>query len=117
MSGDTFNTGFAGSVGPGSQSHGTTFNVDQRSVLQQVDLGALATDLVKLRMAMGSQAADTQQYQAVAAISGAQDAAEKGDRSTVAAKLKEAGHWAFDVATKISTTVAAEAVKKSMGWG
>lgn len=115
VSGDTYNTRNAGAVGPGAQAMNTTITENYGAMLGGIDVKILADELDDLRRAMSAEAGSTSQFEAVAAISGAQDAAKKGETSSVVTKLKGAGQWAVDVATKIGTTIAAEAIKKSMG--
>jgi hypothetical protein len=66
---------------------------------------------------MKSEAEDTGHYEAIAAISAAEDAAKNGDQTTTLAKLRAAGSWALDVATKIGVSIASEALKKAIGLG
>ena len=66
---------------------------------------------------MRKQAQSTTQFEAITAVSGAQDAARANQPSTVIEKLKSAGGWALDVATRIGVSVAAEAIKKASGLG
>ena len=82
-----------------------------------VDLSALAAQLGSLKQAMRAEAQDTSHFEAVAAISAAEDAAKKTDGSTTFAKLKTAETWAFETATKIGISVAAEALKKAIEFG
>jgi hypothetical protein len=79
------------------------------------NLTALAQDLAKLKTELGAQAKDAEHFEAAAAIAKAEDAAKNNDGPTVFDYLKKAGNWALDTATKIGTTVAVEALKKSLG--
>jgi hypothetical protein len=79
------------------------------------NLADLARELDALRSAMRSQASDTEHDIAIGAIAAAGVAAAKGDGPTALAKLKDAGKWAFDVATKIGVSVAAAALKTALG--
>jgi hypothetical protein len=117
MTGDTFITRNAGAVGPHATAHNTTITEHHGAPLAGVDLSALAVQLGSLKQAMKADAQDTSHFEAVAAISAAEDAAKKNDGSTTFAKLKTAGNWAFETATKIGVSVAAEALKKTIGLG
>lgn len=118
MSGDVYNTRNAGAVGPNAQATNTTITENYGSILQDVDLQALAPQLAQLKREMLKKVdGTTDQLAAIAAISAAEDAARKSERSTVAEKLKRAGIWAFDVASKIGVSVAAEALKEAIGLG
>jgi len=45
----------------------------------------------------------------------AEDAARNGNKNKVCNHLKSTGKWAFETTTKIGTSVAAAAIKTSMG--
>jgi hypothetical protein len=79
------------------------------------NLGALAQDLAKLKTELGTQAKDAEHFEAAAAVAKAEDAAKKNDGPRAFDYLKKAGGWALDIATKIGTTVAVEALKKAIG--
>jgi hypothetical protein len=79
------------------------------------NLSALAADLGKLKTELGAQAKESEHFKAAAAIAEAEEAAKKNDGPGVFDYLKKAGNWALDVATKIGTTVAMEALKKAVG--
>ena len=117
MAGDTFITRNAGAVGPKSTAHHTTFIESYGTPLEGIDISTLAEQLRLLKQAMSSEAQDTDQFEAVAAVSAAEDAAKKRDGAAIVAKLKAAGSWAFETATKIGVSVAAEAIKKALGLG
>jgi hypothetical protein len=51
----------------------------------------------------------------VSEVAKAEQAAKTGNGAKALEYLKSAGKWAFDTAKKIGTSVAAEAIKKSMG--
>lgn len=52
---------------------------------------------------------------AIGAVATAEAAAKTGNGPKALEYLKKAGNWAFDVATKIGTDIAAAALKSSMG--
>jgi len=102
-------------VNPGAQA--SNFNVDQtfNEASQGVDLGELALALVALRKALQTEPDSPEKPMAIAAVTAAEDAAKRQDGPSALQHLKSAGKWAFDVATKIGTTVAAKAIQMAMG--
>lgn len=113
--GDEYNTGQAGAVGPQAHAHDMTFNQIGGNIERAMDLSALAGELATLRKAMGREATDTGHYIALGEVAKAEEAARANDSSKVAQSLKAAGKWTLDVATKIGTSLATEALKESMG--
>jgi len=79
------------------------------------DLSELAGELATLRRAMKGEGTEPEHDAAVGEVAKAEQAAKAKDSSKVAESLKGAGKWALDVATKIGTTLASEALKESMG--
>lgn len=114
MSGDTFITSKAGAVGPYSTAINTSF-VETAPTAEGIDLAVLADELSRLKVVMKDGADGTRHLESVVAVSSAEDAARNGDSATTMAKLRTAGTWAWDTATKIGVSVAAEAIKRSLG--
>jgi len=112
--GDQYKTGQAGSVGPQSHSQGNTFNQVWIESLSNETLKSLTDELSKLRIAMRGKSTEADHDIAVSEIAQAEKAALRGDRKSVISHLKAAGKWALDAATEIGTTLAAEALKKSL---
>jgi hypothetical protein len=113
---DTYSiSGQAGAVGPGAQAHDNTFNQIVNRLEQSIDLTQLASELAMLRQAMSAEAKDAEHFIAMGKVAEAEKAADAKDSSKVVEFLKSAGKWAFDTATKIGVSVAAEAIKQSMG--
>ena len=52
---------------------------------------------------------------ALGEVARAEEAAKAKDSSKVAESLKAAGKWTLDIATKIGTSLATEALKESLG--
>jgi hypothetical protein len=115
MARDIFNVERAGAVGPHSSATNTTFIEQHSDPLAGADLAVLSAELARLKATMQMDAKRTEHYAALAAVSEAEDAAKIGDKTSVATKLKAAGTWAFDVATKIGVSVAAKAIQVAMG--
>ncbi len=105
--------GNIGAVGDKAQAH----NVVQVSnqTLGSIDMTNLASDLARLRAEARREATEPEHDIAVSEIAKAEKAARVGLSSKVVEHLKAAGKWALDVATKIGTDVAIEAIKKSTG--
>ncbi|MQW55277.1 hypothetical protein [Sinorhizobium meliloti] len=114
MTRDTFIAKNVAAMGPNASATHTTFN-QNFGTLQGIDMEKLAEELLSLKQCMAGQASTTEHFESLAAISAAEDAARKGDKATVLAKLKAAGSWALDAATKIGIAITTEAIKKSAG--
>lgn len=76
------------------------------------DLENLASELSQLRAEMKRQSQTVEEDIALGSIAKAEIAAKDGDKSGVVKHLKDAGKWAFDVATKIGVSVAAKAIEQ-----
>lgn len=113
--GDQYNvTGQVGAIGPNAKTENNTFNQVLQQAASNIDLSVLATELASLRNSLRQQATEIEHDQAVACIGAAESAAKKQDGAEALGHLKSAGKWAFDVATKIGTTVAAKAIQTAM---
>ncbi len=82
----------------------------------QIDFATLAGDLEKLKNHLKTEAETPEQLQAVADVAAAEKAAKTGNGPKMLEYLKKGGAWAFDTATKIGTSVAAEVIKKTLGY-
>jgi hypothetical protein len=111
---DSYKVGQAGAVGPNAHGHDITFNQVWTELQATIDLTRLAEELSSLRQEMRKVALEPEQDIAISEIARAEQSAKAGDGSKTVACLKSAGKWALDVATKIGTSLAAEAIKKSM---
>jgi len=76
---------------------------------------AISLELGKLREQMRASAQSAAEDKAVGEIAAAEEDALAANGPGVLRHLKNAGTWAFDVATKIGASVAAEALEKSLG--
>lgn len=116
MARDIYSARNAGAMGPNATATNTTITENYGADL---DFEKLAAELALLKQAMMSEimkeAGKTEHLEAVAAVSAAEDAARRKESSGVFEKLKVAGGWALDTATKIGVAVATETIKKSMG--
>lgn len=113
--GDTYNTKQAGAVGRYAHAHDMTFNQIGEQIKQSIDFSELASELAKLYQVMSQEAKESSQRVALGEVAKAEEAAKANDSSKVAESLKAAGKWSLDVATKIGTSLASEAIKQSMG--
>jgi hypothetical protein len=100
-------------VGDQAEGHVTTQVSNQ--TLGSIDMTALAAELSRLRAEARKEATEPEHDIAVSEIAKAEQAAKEGQGPKVMEHLKSAGKWALDVATKIGTSVALEAIKKSAG--
>ncbi len=112
--GDHYHAGQAGAMGPGAKAENINFVQILREAIGDNSLADLASDLEKLRKEMLSKSKNEEQDDAVAAIAEAEGAAKKGDAKSVLSFLKRAGNWAAEVATKVGTEIAANAIAKSL---
>ena len=113
--GDEYNVGQAGAVGPNAYAENMSFQQIGGNIERSMDLAALAGELATLRQAMKREATEPEHDAAVGEVAKAEQAAKAQDSSKVAESLKAAGKWALDAATKVGTTLAAEALKESLG--
>jgi len=112
---DIYNVERAGAVGAHATATNTTFIENHVNPLGDVDLLSLAGELARLRIAMQAEANSAAHYNALAAIAEAEDAAKRKDTSTLVSKLKVAGNWAFDTATEIGVSIAANVIQRAIG--
>jgi hypothetical protein len=108
--------GQAGAVGPGAHAHDINFQQIWKQLEHSIDLANLAEELSRLRKEMKNEAVEPEHDIAVSEIAKAEQASRSGNGAKAIEHLKSAGNWALDAATKIGTTVAAEVIKKSMGY-
>ncbi len=108
-----------GNVVIGSHSrvnvNGISVQPGRESDASEIDLSQLARELEMLRQELRRHATTRKHDATVAEIGAAADEAERGDGPAVLHRLRAAGQWALDTATSIGTTVAAAAIRKSMG--
>jgi hypothetical protein len=113
--GDKYQAGQAGAMGPHSTASHMNFSQLWTSTANTLDINVLAKELSILRDAMKRESSVPEHDEAVGEIAKAERAAKDGNGPKALEKLSAAGKWAFDVATKIGTTVAAAAIKFSLG--
>jgi hypothetical protein len=113
--GDNYSAGQAGAMGPNSRANHMTFQQIWNQVQGSVELPQLASELERLQSALRSEAKEPEHEIAIGAVAAAEAAAKRGNGAKTLEYLKKAGSWAFDVATKIGTDMAAAALKSSMG--
>ena len=106
--------GQAGAVGRKARAEANTFQQYQAAA-EAFDLARLAEELAKLRDTLPKEASEPAHYRALAEVSEAEEAARQGKGAEALKRLKAAGQWSFEVATKIGTSVAAKAIQAGMG--
>lgn len=104
--------GRIGHLGP---SHAKGDIVYQQDMSSGLDFDHLAKELPTLIKALQEKASETDHYVVIGAVAEAQKAVEEKDPSRAMEHLKKAGRWAFDAATGIGASVAANAISKAMG--
>jgi hypothetical protein len=107
-------SGQIGAVGRNAHTEGSSFSQHWEQMTHEFDLTAVATELGTLRRELRKEATEIEQDKAVASVGAAEAAAKNKDGPAALKHLKEAGSWAFDVATKIGTTVAAKMIESSL---
>jgi len=112
---DKYSAGQAGALGPGAHAHHLTFVQIWDQVASEIDLQSLATELSQLRAGLKEQATEPDHDIAIGSVALAEKAAQEGDGAKALEYLAKGGRWAVDVATKIGTTMAASAIKSSLG--
>jgi adenine-specific DNA methylase len=80
-----------------------------------INFDDLEKELSSLHQAMKKQAKTDEHDIALGEIVKAKKAVREKKREKILQALQSAGKWAFDVATKIGTTLAAEALKIALG--
>jgi hypothetical protein len=104
-----------GAQGPGARAENFTQQASDQEI--SIDLPALAVELDTLRKKLLQKAASAADYQAVAEIQAAKEAADEGDDRTIWQHLAAAGRWTFDIAVDIGTEIAAKALSHAIGMG
>lgn len=82
---------------------------------KELDLQILAAELSRVQAAAKGEAQTAHQAAAVGALTIAEVSAKNGDRSATLQYLANAGQWALDIATKIGTAVASNAIEIALG--
>jgi hypothetical protein len=108
-----------GVAGSNAHVHDIQFRQNVERLDQSVNLALLSNQLDQLKSELAKQASERDHYAALVAVSDAAVDAKAGDNFGALSKLSvagiAAGKWAFDVATKIGVSVAAEAIKTPVG--
>lgn len=104
-----------GAIGPNAHVHDIAFHQALEQASKSIDSATLARELDQLKAELAQLASDRDHYAALVAVSDAAVNAKAGDGVGALGKLTAAGKWAFDVATKIGVSVAADAIKVAAG--
>ena len=113
--GDSYNAQQAGAMGPNAKASNMSFQQIWTQNCADLDMAHLAMELRDLRAEMKSRSTEIEHDAAIASVGAAEQAAGQADVVTVLKHLKQAGRWAFEIATKIGTTVAAKAIENAIG--
>lgn len=112
---ETHYHGPVGVAGKGSSGTDFTVNQDNRKVILGQDQEQLLEELGQLKLAIASEIDEPQSIEALRDLNGATKAIEADDAEVAQTKLKSAGKWALDKAEKIGVSVAAAAIKHTLG--
>ena len=104
-----------GAIGPNAHVHDVQFRQALEHAAKSIDTLELAKELDQLKAELAKLASDRDHYAALVAVSDAATDAKAGDGVGALDKLKAAGKWTFDVATKIGVSLAADAIKVAIG--
>jgi hypothetical protein len=116
VTGDAYvNKGQAGVMGPSGTAGGNIFQQTWTDAQGSIDLKSLSADLLTLRKQLRELDQDGSHDIEIGAVAAAEKAAAAGDPPEVLNHLKAAGKWAFEMATKVGTSVAAAALKTALG--
>jgi hypothetical protein len=112
----TYNLGTVGVLTTGDRSpvHHPAVTQDLRRVTQ-LDLPQLADELSRLRAAMRGESKTLEDDAAVGAVAEAEGAARAGNQARALERLRAAGKWALDVATRIGVELTTLALKEQLG--
>ncbi len=113
--GDTYSSEQAVAMGRNAQASNNTFQQIWRRSHGTIDLQSLVRELEELRRSMRQEATNLDHDVAIGKVAAAQTEAARGNGAKTLEHLKNAGHWAFDVSTKIGVDVAATAIKTALG--
>lgn len=102
-------------TGDNAEIHTIDFTQKWKEEGQQIDLKLLADELAKLQQAMKGEAHQAEQYASLSHVAAAELEAKKGDGPKTLEYLAKAGNWALEIASKITVSMASEALKKAMG--
>lgn len=99
-------------VGKKSHAEKTIHGADLNG---STDLKSLAKELSQLRAQLKIEATTPEQDIVVGSVAQAEQSASQNDGPQTFDFLAKAGKWALEVATKIGTSMAEDAIKKSIG--
>ncbi|TES90080.1 MAG: pentapeptide repeat-containing protein [Desulfobacteraceae bacterium] len=107
-------SGQAGAVGSHPHSHDMHFS-QLSQMASEIDLAKLADELSQLRREMRNEADTPERDSSIGEIAAAEVAAKNAKGPQALEHLKKVGKRALELAEKIGTTVAASAIKASLG--
>ena len=105
-----------GAIGDGAKVEKSNFNQIWNESSLDIDLNKLAEEFGALSSAMKMEAKTIEEDEAVLEIKKAEEASKDGIGPKAIEHAKNAGKWALEKAQEIGTDIAAEVIKKSMGF-
>jgi hypothetical protein len=102
-------------TGDNANIHDIDFSQKWKDASHEIDLGVLADELAKLQQAMKAEANHPEQYTSLSHVAAAEEEAKKENGPKTLEYLSKAGNWALEIASKITVSIATEALKKAMG--
>jgi hypothetical protein len=100
-----------GAQGANARSHNNQFLEFSNG---SIDTKTLGEQLATIRNEMKRHASSAEDDLAIGAVASAELAATKGDAEGAMKYLKQAGKWAFDIATKLGTDLASKVISHSL---
>jgi hypothetical protein len=91
MSGDKYEIGQAGAVGPGAYAAPMTFSQIWTKSSCNIDLQQLSQELTQLRSALSKQASNPDHFVGLGEVAATEKAAQQGDGAGALEHLKKAG--------------------------
>jgi hypothetical protein len=102
-------------IGPHAHAHDVQFQQRLIEQSRSIDLSALSEQLDRLKVELAQQASEREHYAALVAVSDAAEDARARKGGDALSKLSGVGKWALDLAAKIGTPVAVDAIKIALG--
>ena len=106
---------FTGQVNAGAIGDQAQGIFVQKDIPDIEDTASLVKELTKLHESMKIEASKPEQYQALAKVAEAEEAARSGNKSKALQILQDGGRWTFDMATKIGINLVSAYLKTKFG--
>jgi NTP pyrophosphatase (non-canonical NTP hydrolase) len=115
VAGDKYTAGTVGAQGAAAHAIDPKFESLWQQNSNSINIDQLASQLAQLHASLESLPPAQANAAAIVYIAEAEAAAIEGKGAKAMAALSKTGKWAFDMATKIGTDIAAAALKSSLG--